>query len=180
MRIRTVEVALVFGAMVTSARAQAPAASISDRDRELFKRYEDRVSQTFETIRRENRLPKLSRIAHRQELRELVCTAAVRDANPYRQNFPANLIYKTPDPSLSTEELKSIARYNQPETPPNTRYAVAIWAGTDKETGDRTYWIGIEIYPSAFSEFIDNTFTDDRPYRNNWKTQVDPSCRNAR
>ena len=89
-------------------------------------------------------------------------------------------MYRTSDPTSMTEELKSIARYNQVETPPNSRYAVAIWPGTDKETGRRIYWVGVEIYSSAFYEFIDNTFTDNRPYRNRWKEIVAPACRDVR
>jgi hypothetical protein len=29
---------------------------------------------------------------------------------------------------------------------------------------------------SAFWEFFDNNFTDDRPYRNGWKTLVTSQC----
>jgi hypothetical protein len=42
----------------------------------------------------------------------------------------------------------------------------------------RIYWVGVEIDASAFYEFIDNTFTDNRPYRNQWKDMVAPLCRN--
>jgi hypothetical protein len=89
-------------------------------------------------------------------------------------------MYKTPDPVSVTGELKSIAQFNQVETPPNSRYAVAIWPGTDKESGRHTYWVGVKIYMSAFYEFIDNTFTDNRPYRNQWKVKVAPPCRDIR
>jgi hypothetical protein len=89
-------------------------------------------------------------------------------------------MYKTPDPASVTEELKAIAHFNQVETPPNSRYAVAIWPGTDKESGRRIYWVGVEIYMSAVYEFIDNTFTDNRPYRNQWKEKVAAPCRDVR
>jgi hypothetical protein len=150
------------------------------RDANIFEKYEGRVAQTFESIRRENYIPTLSRIIRRQELDQLVCTAALNDANPSGQNFPAALMYKTSDPASVTEELKSIARYNQLETPSNSRYSVAIWPGTDKKTGRRIYWVGVEIYMSAFYEFIDNNLTDNRPYRNQWKELVAPPCRDVR
>jgi hypothetical protein len=149
-------------------------------DPKVFEGYERQLAQSFESLRRENNLPKLSRITRRQELDQLVCTAALNDANPSGQNFPAKLMYKTSDPASRNQELKSIARYNQLETPPNSRYALAIWPGTDKDTGRRIYWVGVEIYTSAFFEFIDNTFTDNRPYRNQWKELVAPSCRDVR
>jgi hypothetical protein len=168
---------LLLGA---NAQDPIPPRSTEIRDPRIFERHERQVAQTFESIRRENDLPKLSRITHRQELDQLVCTAALNDANPSGQNSPAALMYKTSDPAAVTEELKSIARFSQVETPPNSRYAVAIWPRTDKETGQRIYWVGVEIYTSAFYEFIDNTFTDNRPYRNEWKKKVAPSCRDVR
>jgi hypothetical protein len=150
------------------------------RDPKVFEKHELHVAQNFESIRRKNGLPKLSRINRRHGLDQLVCTAALNDANPSGHNFPAALMYKTPDPASVTEELKAIAQFNQVETPPNSRYAVAIWPGTDKESGRRIYWVGVEIYMSAVYEFIDNTFTDNRPYRNQWKEKVAAPCRDVR
>ena len=150
------------------------------RNPKILEKYERQIALTFESIRQENNLPKLSRIAHRQDLDQLVCTAALNDANPSGQNFPAALMYKTSDPASVNEELKSIARYNQVETPPNSRFAVAIWPGIEKETGRLVYWVGVKVYTSAFYEFIDNTFTDNRSYRNDWKKIVAPPCRDVR
>jgi hypothetical protein len=165
-----------------SVNAQDPTAPLptQPRDPKIFEKYERQIAQTFESIRRDSALPKLSRITHRQQLDQLVCTAALNDSNPYHENAPANLIYKTSDPTSVTEELKSIAQLKDIVGPPDSRYAVSIWPGTDKETGRRIYWVGIEICQSAFWEFIDNNFTDDRPYRNEWKKMVAPPCRNVR
>jgi hypothetical protein len=178
---RAVRIALPMLALfIANAQDSTAPRTTEVRDPKIFERYEGQVAQTLESIRRENDLPKLSRIARRQQLDQQVCTAALNDANPNGHNFPAALMYRTSDPTSMTEELKSIARYNQVETPPNSRYAVAIWPGTDKETGRRIYWVGVEIYSSAFYEFIDNTFTDNRPYRNRWKEIVAPACRDVR
>jgi hypothetical protein len=166
-----------------SVNAQDPTAPrpTESRDPKIFEKYERQVAQTFESIRRDKALPKLSRITRREQLDQLVCTAALNDANPYRENAPANLMYKTSDPTSVTDELKSIARYyDELEPRLDTRYAVSIWPGTDKKTGRRVYWVGVEICPSAFYEFIDNNFTDDRPYRNEWKKMVAAPCRNVR
>lgn len=86
---------------VLNASAQDPAAPrpTEPRDPTIFEKYERQVAQTFESIRRESALPKLTRIAHRPRLDQLACTAALNDANPSGQNFPANLMYKTPDPT---------------------------------------------------------------------------------
>jgi hypothetical protein len=173
-------VALLLLALLSVNAQDSIAHPTEVRDSKIFEKYERQIAQHFESIRHENKLPKLSRIAHRQDLDQLVCTAALNDANPSGQNFPAALMYKTPDPESVTEELKSIARYNQVETPPNSRFAVAIWPGIEKETGRRIYWVGVEIYTSAFYEFVDNTFTDNRSYRNEWKKIVAPPCRDVR
>ena len=88
-----------------SADAQEPSAprTAAIRDPKIFEGYERQLAQTFESLRRENNLPKLSRITRRQELDQLVCTAALNDANPSGQNFPAKLMYKTSDPASATE-----------------------------------------------------------------------------
>jgi hypothetical protein len=171
---------LLLSLLIANAQDPTPPRSTEVRDRKIFEEYERHLAQIFEMIRRENKLPKLSRISRRQELDQIACTAALNDANPYGHNSPAALVYATSDPTSVTEELESIARFNQVETPPNSRYAVAIWPGTDKENGQRIYWVGIKIYMSAFYEFIDNTFTDNRPYRNQWKEMVAPACRGVR
>jgi hypothetical protein len=153
---------------------------VESRDSKIFKKYEDQVAQIFESSRRANALPKLSRITHRQKLDQLVCTAALEDANPEGRNRPTHLMYKTPDPASVTLELKSIARYKDLDEPSSNRYAVSIWPGTDKETGQRIYWVGVAIYPSAYYEFIDSNLTDDRFDRNEWKKMVAPHCRNIK
>jgi hypothetical protein len=166
--------------LLLSANAQEPGAPRTAplRDPKMFEGYERQLAQTFESLRRENNLPKLSRITRRRELDQLVCTAALTEANPNGHNLPASLMYKTSDPTSVTDELKSIARFKDLADPSmDSRYAVSVWPGTDKVTGRLVYWVGVEIYMSAFFEFIDNAFTDNRSYRNQWKELVAPSCR---
>ena len=164
-----------------SAQDSATLPPAEGRDPKVFGKYERQVAETLESIRRENDLPKLSRIAHREELDQLVCTAALNGVSPWHENRPAALMYETTDPASLTEELKWVARFNQVEArPPFSRYAIAIWPGIDKETGRRIYWVGVKMYMSAFGEFIDDTFTDNRSYRNEWKKMVAPPCRVVR
>jgi hypothetical protein len=169
---------LLLLSLVSAAYAQDSDAGrpIEDRNKKLFERYEDQVAQVFESIRLEKGLPKLTRILRRRDLDQLVCTTALNDAGePYE--LAGGSMYKTSDPVSVTDGLKSSAEFNHPYTPPSSRYAVAIWPGTDKESGKRTYWVGIHVYPSAFAEFIAYTFTDSRPSRNSWKKLVAPACR---
>jgi hypothetical protein len=171
-------VSLLLLSLASGAHAQDSSAlrTVEDRNRKVFEGYEAQLAQIFDSIRRQNSLPELSRIHRRQDLDQLTCTAALNDADP-GYHFAADLMYKTSDSVSVTEELKSIARFDRAYSPPTSRYAVAIWPGLDKETGKRTYWVGIHLFPSAFAEFIANTFTDSRPYRNNWKKLVAPACR---
>src|SRR5580692_4892007 len=104
--------------------AQGPS-PIEGRERKLFERYEAQLARAFELIRAEKGVPTLSRIRRRQDLDQLVCTAALNDANPRSFNFAGAAMYKTSDPVSVTEELKSSAEFNHAYTPPTSRYAVA-------------------------------------------------------
>jgi len=89
-------------------------------------------------------------------------------------------MYRTGDLTVASQELIRIAAFqDNAGDPPSTRYAVAIWPVNSGDPGSHIVWIGIVMYPSAFWEFIDKHFTDDRPYRNDWKKLVAPACRNT-
>jgi hypothetical protein len=166
-----------------SARCQSGTPQIAGNDAKLRQEYEGRVAQIFESIRRDNGLPKFSRINHRHDLEQLVCTAALNDVSPWDHNFPAASMYKTSDPQSTTKELEQIARFKDLEenpTPPSTRYAVAIWPAIDHESKQRVWWVGISIYASALMEWVDNNLTDDRPFRNDWRKLVAAPCLEVR
>jgi hypothetical protein len=175
-------VALMLGIFTGPARCQSGSPQIAPNDAKLRKQYEARIAQIFESIRRDGGLPKLARIHRRHDLEQLVCTAAVTGANP-SGNFPAALIYRTPDPEPTTKDLEQIARFKDLQenpTPPWTRYSVAVWPAIDSESRQRIWWVGISIYTSALMEWVDNNLADDRPYRNDWKKFVAPDCRDTR
>jgi hypothetical protein len=180
-RFHGLVVTSMFAVLTASATCQS-SPQITASDAKLRQQYEGRVAQIFESIRRDNGLPMFSKISHRHDLEQLVCTAAVNDTSPWNYNSPGELMYKTSEPQTVTKELKSIARFQDlaGSLPPSTRYAVAVWPGIDNETKQRVYWVGIEIYPSALMEFGDNNLTDDRPYRNDWKKLVATPCRDVR
>lgn len=181
-QFRSLVIALMFEILSGSAMCQTRSLQISTQDTELREQYEDRVAQMFESIRQDSGLPHLARIRRRHDLEQLVCTAAVNDANP-SGNVAAELMYRTSDPRSPTKELEQIARFKDLEEnpmPPWTRYAVPAWPATDTKSKRLVWWVGIGIYWSAFFEWFDNNLTDDRPYRNDWKKLVTSACRDVR
>lgn len=176
-------VVLILGIVAGSARCQSGIPQIATKDANLRQQYEARVGQIFESIRRDNGLPKFSRINHRHDLEQLVCTAAVNHASPLGHNFPATAMYKTSEPQSTTKELEQIARFKDLEenpTPPWTRYAVAVWPAIDHDSKQRVWWVGISIYASALMEWVDNNLTDDRAFRNDWRKLVAAPCLDVR
>ncbi|HTS46959.1 MAG TPA: hypothetical protein VMH05_03390 [Bryobacteraceae bacterium] len=151
------------------------------QEQNLRRKVEDEVARLFEKLRAEQGLPSLTRIKHRQSLEELVCTSAMLDKAVWRENSPGALIYRTDNPAASSPELERIARFKDPleskNQPSFTRYAVAVWPSARPESEQPLYWVGIQIYMSAWWEFIDNNFTDNRSYKDDWKKLVTPQCR---
>jgi hypothetical protein len=169
-------VALTLHALARAQTAPKPA------QRQLG-RLEDEVSRLFEAIRAKDGLPPLTRINHRQSLQQLVCSAAALNAPVWRENRPAAVMYRTGDPRSASQGLEQIAAYKDAldakGQPRITRYAVAVWQSSSHEDDVAVYWVGVQVYTSAWWEFIDSNFTDDRPYRNDWKRLVAPQCRDA-
>jgi hypothetical protein len=147
----------------------------------LRRKYEDEVARLFETLRAKHELPTLTRIIHRQALEELVCSSAALDTAVWGENSPGAVMYKTSDPATTHTELERIARFKDPlqgkNQPSFTRYAVAVWQTSRGGAGSTVYWVGIQIYMSAWWEFIDNNFTDNRANKDDWKKLVTPACR---
>jgi hypothetical protein len=123
---------------------------------------EDKIAKAFVSIRAEARLPKLARIKYREDLQGWTCTAAERGTSldPW--------IYKTDNP-LSSPQLRqrALAAQTPNDRPLNARFAVAVWADRSSETSvKQEFWVGINLYFSAWWEFFDNTFTDNFSHRN--------------
>lgn len=171
-------IALVISMLLPGAAGQAPS---STHDRNLRRKYEDEIARLFETLRAKDELPSLARIAHRESLEELVCSSASLNAPVWRENRPGALMYRTDNLASSSQDLERIAGYKDPlegkDQPSITRYAVAVWPASSRESGQPVYWVGIQVYTSAWWEFIDNNFTDNRSYKDEWKKLVTPQCR---
>jgi hypothetical protein len=92
-------------------------------------------------------------------------------------------MYRTDNPAAPSQELERIALYKDPlaskDQPGITRYSVAVWPSSNLESGHRVYWVGIQVYMSAWWEFIDSNFTDNRSYKDDWKKLVTPACRSV-
>jgi len=172
--------ALVVFALASLSTGAAAQASSSARERRLRHQHEDEVARLFETIRARDGLPALTRIGRRESLEELVCSAASDDAPVWRENRPGALMYRTDDPAKPTPVLERIAGYIDPlqtkDQPNITRYAVAVWPTSSRESGQPVYWVGVQVYNSAWWEFIDNNLTDNRSNKDQWRKLVTPTC----
>jgi hypothetical protein len=178
--LNSTRVVVAISFLLPAAAGQTPSGV---QDRNLRRRYEDEVARLFETTRAKDELPPLARISHRESLEELVCSAASLNAPVWGENSPGAVMYRTDNPASANQELERIATYKDllqgKDRPSFTRYSVAVWPSSNPESGQPVYWVGIQVYMSAWWEFIDSNFTDNRSYRDEWKKLVTPACRQS-
>jgi hypothetical protein len=139
---------------------------------------EDEVAKTFEDTRNSAGAMSLKRIQYRDEVQELVCTAALNDRAPsFSTGSPAlRLLYKTAEPVRVTDELKRLAALDPKHKQGYKRYAVAVWQSG--HSGPlQEYWVGIQFYWGEAAEFFEYHFTDEIDYKNRWKKLVADQCR---
>ena len=147
---------------------------------------ENEVATAFAKARNDVAGRQLTRIVYRQELQQLVCTAAARNSPPVYDtgvqaligapaHAPSSLV-KCTEQAVFKSEIQRLANYDKTGKQGYRRYSVAVWrARQPANTSD--CWIGIELYVSAGAEFFDNHFTDDMFYGKKWKKIVAPECR---
>jgi hypothetical protein len=141
---------------------------------------EDDVAKLFATVRSDAKLPALTRIGHRDSLEQLVCTMANSGTLQNRHSGDRAAFYITANPQLISPELTRVASFKEQRAKDKLaypRYSVAVWQGKDSQTGETTYWVGLELDWSALEEFVDYHFTDDVFYHDQWKKSVAPQCR---
>jgi hypothetical protein len=46
--------------------------------------------------------------------------------------------------------------------------------------GKTEYWVAVQQYQAAHSEFFENHFTDAMEWKNEWKKSVAPQCQDAK
>ena len=170
---------------------------------------EDAVAKLFDQVRKDAKLHHLSRIEERTSLQQLVCTVAVTGKIPrFRSGFPVlgndsidvvnqqeagnsvakayqpSALYKTTKPEELTPELKRVALLERPRKRNGhpsgyTRYSVAVWT-VQQPNVKAEYWVSVELFWSAGSEFFLNHFSDAMEWKNEWKSFVTPECRDVR
>ena len=182
MKMSKVSVLVSLLLLVPSSHAQFKTQSAKFRDASK----ENEVARVFENARKQAGAKRLSRIRFRDEVQELVCTAALTDRVPVYSTGvaalgdakwqPASALYKTREPGNVTDEIKKLASFDPLHKLGYWRYSVAVWRSTLSDHGD-AYWVGIQFYGSQGMEFFDNHFTDDIWYHNAWKNTVAPECR---
>jgi hypothetical protein len=184
-RIGTALVSVLVAAVLAATAQEVPVTTKQndvgqlkvDRDKEK----EDKVAKLFEGIRADAKIPHLKRIGHRQSLEQRVCTIAATAIPPKYTSTKSSAFYKTANPDSVTPELSKVALFNDlhPKYNPSfARYSVAVWPVQDSQTGERMYWVGIQLFWSAGMEFFDYHFTDDIYYHNDWKKSIAAPCRN--
>lgn len=174
------------------------------------RRKEDAVAKLFDQVRKDAKLLRLSRVEERTSLQQLVCTTAVTGKIPrFRTGFPVlgndstdvvnqqqvgnsaakayqpSALYKTTSPEELTPELRRVALLERPRgrhghSSGYARYSVAIWPVQQPTNEKSEYWVGVELFWSAGSEFFLNHFSDAMEWKNEWKSFVTPECRDVR
>lgn len=141
---------------------------------------EDQIAKLFVTIRADAKLASLSRIRHRDSLEQTVCTCALLGKLPQSNLSKVSAFYTTPNPETVSSELRQVALFNDLHSKYNwsiERYSVAVWRVKSPQTsGEITFWVGLQLYWGAATEFFDSHFTDDLYYRNEWKKSAAPQC----
>ncbi len=157
---------------------------------------EDAVANLFDTVRKDAKLHRLSRIKDRVSLQQIACTVSVTDKVPlFASGLPVlgntpkfqdtpSALYKTVNPSEVNPELQRTALFERPRghghAPGYARYSVAVWPTQEEIAGKPEYWVGIKLFWSTGNEFFLNHFTDAMEWKNEWKTFVVPECRDVR
>jgi hypothetical protein len=163
----------------------SPREDATEQSQSVVKPLEDNLAKVINGVRASNNLPALNRIK-RTDLLQQTCSVALADKVPrpgYGSLFAGEVVfYKTVEPTGLTSELSKIV--SKPSKMPQyrndwpyKRFSVAIWPAPSSDSGHREYWVGVGLYISAGTEFIDNWLTDDAPYRGYWKKSINPNCR---
>ena len=110
---------MILGSVLLLAAAAASQLKVqSAKFRDPVK--EDEVARIFENARKQAGAKPLARIKFRDEVQEIVCTAALNDRVPMystglpalggdAKRHPASLLYKTAQPSRVTGEMETLA-----------------------------------------------------------------------
>jgi hypothetical protein len=171
---------LGFGVFLPAQQAASPAdlAKLTPDQIKARNNFEDEIAQAIITSRQAAGLGTIKRI-HATKLRKLTCTFALKnDALGFQKElygFPSVQLVASRDEFTKTyrEWLRSRSGNEWTGGPKIERFAVGAWPA--QEAGK--YWVRFEYHPSAAAEWVDNTFTDQLFYKNDWKKVVAETCK---
>ena len=109
---------------------------------------EDQIAKLFESIRSNLNSPKLTRIGHRDNLEQEVCTMALTGTLPKRPLTDTLAFYKTLQPETISPELNHVASFNALHVKNKAgyrRFSVAVWRNRDSQSKEAVYWVGVEL-----------------------------------
>ena len=157
-----------------------PPATVNTTAPQHDKSAEHRVASLFDSIRAAQYLPQLARIHDEGRIEQLTCTRASRNVTSTLDGPMLQAFYTTQHLEVVPPELRRLALYKDPSSahgPGVHRYSVAVWKVTAPESGEVTYWVGVELRWNALAEFFFSHFSDDVYNLNEWKKGIAPVCR---
>lgn len=161
---------------LAAGQQKSGASHSSTQNPDTVRHAQDAVAKAFEDARQEANLPKLTRTTASTSQKAYACDAAEKGKLrlPVELSLKTNgfVTYKTATPEVPTSELKQLAQKNGTHF---KRFSVAVWP--DKTAADRAFWVIVQLRGSAASEFFLNHFTDAIEWRNDWKKDVAPVCK---
>jgi hypothetical protein len=141
------------------------------------------VASIFESTRASAMLPPLERIPAQKSMWQLLCTTALTDQKTFDPDslYGEGALYRTFVLSKITPELQRAALTRAfPGDGRPRRYAVAVWEAHDHTPDKPDFWVSVELYDTAFHDWVALRFTTDRLFGfglNAWKRLVIPPCR---
>ena len=178
MGTRQVLIAALSVIVATLSPAQTADWAPASIDRKALATIEVSLANRVTAIRQVAGLKQLARIKNRSDLRQRVCTAAVRGNAPSNWGTSSGIreaYYETDDPASLDPVFERMAKSDADREVPK-RFAVAVWPSQARGK----YWVGVGTYWGAWSEWFDVHLTDDMFYRKQWNKKIAPQCRHAK
>ena len=178
MGTRQALIAALSVVVATVSPAHAADRTPSSIDRKALATIEDSLVNRFIAIRQAAGLKQLARIKNRSDLRQRVCTAAVRGNAPSNWATSSGIreaYYETDEPATLDPAFEHMAKSDADREVPR-RFAVAVWPSQARGK----YWVGVGTYWGTWSEWVDVHLTDDMFYRKEWNKKIVPECRHVK
>ena len=177
MTIRCTLAVLLVSTTAAAAQGVTSSAPAPDRAAEAL------VARTFETARARSHLRRLSRIADRTALRQIVCSAAASESSIRglltKESQADSSLFALHANSSPEEQVRRVAEYDDRSSAGNrkiARYSVAAFRSSSDP--DQT-WVGVGLYWGRLTEYVAVHFS--RSYTApDLRQAVVPACRDVR